>query len=75
MRPNHYPRLVFYLYYIKFARLRDLIVFRHIDINIPEFLKIDKSGNIIQENVFLNDETIKTRYIITILDIYKRLKK
>jgi hypothetical protein len=47
MRLNHYPRLVSYLYYIKFAQSGDAIYFYHININILEFLKTGHDENII----------------------------
>ncbi|KAF7505499.1 hypothetical protein GJ744_000746 [Endocarpon pusillum] len=60
MRPDHNQRLVSYPYYTKFARPGDSTVFRHMDMNIPEFLATSRGGNIIQESVSLDDKTAAT---------------
>lgn len=73
MRPDHCSRLVSYPYYTKFARPGDSTVFRHIDMNIPEFLETGRGGNIIQGSVSLDDETAETGCTVIIPGMHKRL--
>jgi hypothetical protein len=73
MRPDHCPRLVSYPYYTKFARPGDATYFRHIDINIPEFLETGRGGNIIQGSASLDDETAETGCTVIIPGMHKRL--
>lgn len=57
MRPDLNRRLVSYPYYAKFATLGDTTAFRHIDLNVPKYLKTGKGGNIIQGSVSFDNET------------------
>ena len=75
MRPDRCSRLVSYPYYTKFARPGDSTVFRHIDMNIPEFLETGRGGNIIQGSVSLDDETTETGCTVIIPGMHKRLRE
>ena len=57
LRPDHHWRLISYPYYAKYAVEGDNTFFRHIDINITQYLKDGRGGNMIQGSVSLDDET------------------
>lgn len=56
LRPDHYWRLISYPYYAKYSIEGDKTFFRHIDINITQYLKDGRGGNMIQGSVSLDDE-------------------
>ena len=74
LRPNRSPRLVAYPYYTKYVQNGDSTVFRHININIPEFLKLGRGGNIIQGSVLLDYETLEGGCTALVLGFYRHLK-
>lgn len=57
LRPDHQWRLVSYPYYAKFSKRGDSTFFRHIDINVEQYLKDGRGGNMIQGSVSLDHET------------------
>jgi len=56
LRPDHFWRLMTHPYYAKYAREGDSTFFRHIDMNITQFLHDGRAGNMIQGSVSLDDE-------------------
>lgn len=56
LRPDRNRRLVRYPYYTKYATAGDNTYFRHIDMNVPDFLRDGHGGNIIQGSVSFDDE-------------------
>ena len=57
LRPDQNYRLVSYPYYAKDARPGDSTYFRHIDMNVPNFLARRHGASIIQRSVSLDDES------------------
>ena len=57
LRPDHHWRLISYPYYAKYSKRGDSTFFRHIDINVEQFLRTGRGGNMIQGSVSLDDET------------------
>ena len=55
-RPDGNWRLVSLPYYSKFAVTGDSTGFKHIDINIPQFLETGRGENIVQTAVSIDDE-------------------
>jgi hypothetical protein len=56
LRPDHHWRLISYPYYAKYAQPGDSTSFRHIDINVSQYLVDGRGGNMIQGSVSLDDE-------------------
>jgi Phytanoyl-CoA dioxygenase (PhyH) len=56
LRPDHHWRLISYPYYAKYAQPGDSTYFRHIDINVSQYLVDGRGGNMIQGSVSLDDE-------------------
>ena len=73
LRFDKNPRLISYSYYIKFVIADDQTFFQHCDINIERFLIDDKSKNIIQNSISLNDEMIEKRCTKIVLDFHRRI--
>ena len=73
LRPDRNPRLVSYPYYTKFAQKGDSTVFRHIDMNIEQFLESGRGANIIQGSVSLDDEGPDTGCTIIVPGMHRRL--
>ncbi|KAI4137511.1 MAG: hypothetical protein L6R39_007243 [Caloplaca ligustica] len=73
-RPDHNQRLISYPYYTKFARPGDSTIFRHVDMNIPEFLATGRGGNVIQGSVSLDDETAVTGCTEIVPGMHRRLR-
>ena len=57
LRPDRNPRLLSYPYYAKYAIPGDRTYFRHIDMNVPQYLRTGHGINIIQGGVSLDDAT------------------
>lgn len=57
LRPDGNIRLVSYPYYAKFAKGGDATFFRHIDMNIPQYLESGRGKDIIQGSVSFDDES------------------
>jgi hypothetical protein len=55
LRGDHHWRLISYSYYVKYAT-RSGTFFRHIDLNITQYLINGRGGNMIQGTVSLDDE-------------------
>lgn len=58
LRPDHHWRLISYPYYAKYAQPGDSTFFRHIDINITQYLEDGRGGNMIQGSVSLDNERL-----------------
>jgi hypothetical protein len=58
LRPDHHWRLISYPYYAKYSRAGDRTFFRHIDVNVSQYLIDGRGGNMIQGTVSLDDEAI-----------------
>lgn len=56
LRPDHHWRLISYPYYAKYAQPGDHTYFRHIDINVSQYLVDGRGGSMIQGSVSLDDE-------------------
>jgi hypothetical protein len=56
LRPDGNVRLVSYPYYAKYAQGGDPTFFRHIDMNVPQFLESGCGQDIIQGSVSFDDE-------------------
>jgi hypothetical protein len=56
LRPDHHWRLISYPYYAKYAQPGDSTFFRHIDVNVSQYLVDGRGGNMIQGSVSLDDE-------------------
>lgn len=56
LRSDRNIRLINYFYYAKFVKSEDYTFFKHIDMNVPMYLKSDQGFQIIQKSIFLNDE-------------------
>lgn len=50
-RPDHAWRLIAYPYYVKSTRPGDNTKFRHLDINIQDYLETGRGGNLLQGTV------------------------
>ena len=74
LRSNHASRLITYFYYSKYAKSDDSKKFRHLDQNIFDFLKTNRETNMIQNNLFLDDE-IAENCIIIFLNMHNHLEK
>jgi hypothetical protein len=57
LRPDNHYMLISYPYYMKYARSGDKTFFRHIDMNITQYLADGRGGNMIQGTVSLDNET------------------
>src|ERR1700712_2563199 len=57
LRPDNHWRLISYPYYAKYSRAGDHTFFRHIDVNVSQYLIDGRGGNMIQGTVSLDDET------------------
>jgi hypothetical protein len=57
LRPDHHWRLISYPYYAKYSKQGDSTFFRHIDINVEQYLRDGRGGNMIQGSVSLDNET------------------
>lgn len=75
LRPDRNPRLVAYPYYAKYAQSGDSTAFRHVDLNIPEYLESGRGGNAIQGSVSLDEETIEGGCTELIPGFHRRLKE
>ena len=58
LRPDGNVRLISYPYYAKYATDGDSTYFRHIDMNVKDYLESGRGGNIIQGSVSLDDESV-----------------
>jgi hypothetical protein len=58
LRPDHHWRLMTYPYYAKLSQAGDSTFFRHIDLNITQYLIDGRGGAMIQGSVSLDDETL-----------------
>jgi hypothetical protein len=58
LRPDHHWRLISYPYYVKYSRAGDNTSFRHIDVNVSQYLIDGRGENIIQSSVSLRDEAL-----------------
>ncbi|MCJ1464250.1 hypothetical protein MMC07_002863 [Pseudocyphellaria aurata] len=57
-RPDHSPTLISFPYYAKYVFEKDAgSAFRHIDLNIEQFLATKRGANAIQGSVSLDDES------------------
>jgi len=56
LRPDGATTLCSYPYYAKYTHKGDQTYFRHIDINVPEWIKSNRGGNMIQGSLSLDDE-------------------
>jgi hypothetical protein len=72
LRLDKYWRLISYFYYIKYAKSRDRIAFRHINQNISFLLTIKREANMIQNFLSLNDENVNN-CIIVLSEMHKHL--
>ena len=71
---DHHQQFIFYFYYVKYVVSEDFIFFQHIDMNIPMYLKNNHEVNIIQNEVFLNDE-MKNDCTKIIFKFHEHVKK
>ena len=55
LKSNHCHHLIFYSYYCKLAQSRDLVHFRHIDLNVDDLID-EREKNQIQDSIFFIDE-------------------
>ncbi|MCJ1467746.1 hypothetical protein MMC07_006371, partial [Pseudocyphellaria aurata] len=60
LRPDRDLKLVSYPYHANYTQKEDSTAFRHIDLNIPQYLATGRGGNIIQGSVSLDNESEKT---------------
>lgn len=70
LRPDRNLKLVSYPYHAKYTRKGDSTAFCHIDLNIPQYLSTGRGGNIIQDSVSLDNETIESGCIKLIPGFY-----
>lgn len=57
LRPDHQWKLISYPYYAKYAKEGDYTFFRHIDINVPDWIAKDRGQNAIQGTLTLTEKT------------------
>ena len=74
LRLNRHTRLIAYFYYVKYAKSKNSTYFRHLDMNIRQYLEFDHDANIIQDFVSMNDET-KVDCTEILLDFHQHIKK
>jgi len=74
LRSDRNIHLVSYSYYAKYVTSDDLTYFRHIDMNIDQYLANDHERNIIQEFLSLDNESIERRIEI-ILSFHENIKE
>lgn len=55
-RPDKCWRLVSFPYYTKLAGRGESTEFRHVDLNIPQFLESGRGGNMVQSAISIDDE-------------------
>ncbi len=74
LRPDRIIRLISYSYYAKYVTSDDSTYFRHIDMNIDQYLANDHERNIIQEFLSLDNESLERRIEI-VLGFHKHIKE
>lgn len=75
LRPDRAYTLVSYPYYAKCARGGDPTFFRHIDLNVADYLATNKGANIIQGSVSLDDETVDGGCTELVLGFHRHIKR
>ena len=56
LRLNNNYHLISYLYYVKYAKLKDRTAFCHVNINLSDLIESDQGKNQIQDTVSLDDK-------------------
>ena len=57
LRPDRNRRLTSYPYYAKYDKRRNYTFYRHLDMNVREYLNTGRGGNVIQGSVSLDEES------------------
>jgi len=63
-RPDKNWRLISYPYYTMYGKEGDSSVFKHVDLNIPRFLRSGRGGNMVQTAILMDDELADSCTII-----------
>ncbi len=72
-RPDDQWRLISYPYYIKYTVPEKSTVFKHINLNVRQFLNDRRKKNTVQKSILIDNEN-KSNYTIIISKLHRHMR-